>query len=158
MLKAHAKANINPQWISTGLGPWKTDLDPSEPVVVTGQRIKDLRIAKGFTLEKLSEISGVDIGTISALEVRNSSRSKYFSQLADALSVSLDELVNGKSVEAPDSTNAALKKKLKDWRMHASPRSIQVIDQLTLLAEKDALREDDWTLIETMARRLKVTS
>ena len=50
---------------------------------------------------------------------------------------------------------AALKQKLKDWRMTASPRSAQVIDQLTLLAEKNALREDDWTLIEQMARRMK---
>lgn len=50
---------------------------------------------------------------------------------------------------------AALKQKLKDWRMTASPRSAQVIDQLTLLAEKNALREEDWTLIEQMARRMK---
>lgn len=51
----------------------------------------------------------------------------------------------------------ALKAKLKDWRMQASPRSVQVIDQLSLLAEKDALREDDWLLIEQLAKRLKQT-
>ena len=90
MLRAHAKAQINPLWISTGQGPSKTDLELAQ--------------------------------------------------------------------SAPESAHAALKKKLKDWRMHASPRSVQVIDQLTVLAEKDALREDDWTLIETMARRLKTPS
>lgn len=54
-------------------------------------------------------------------------------------------------------TTMALKAKLKDWRMQASPRSVQVIDQLSLLAEKDALREDDWLLIEQLAKRLKQT-
>lgn len=90
ILKANAKARINPIWISTGQGPWRSD---------------------GETPDQLK-----------------------------------------------DPIHEALKKKLKDWRMHASPRSIQVIDQLTVLAERDALREDDWTLIETMARRLKQTS
>lgn len=133
---------------------------------MSGQRIKDLRIKQGLTLEKLSELSGVDIGTISALEVRNSTRSKYFPALATALGVSIGDLLSESSEQhitcaegtATHTTEAALKKKLKDWRMHASPRSIQVIDQLSVLAEKDALREDDWTLIETMARRLKKPS
>lgn len=90
LLKAHAKAKINPLWVSTGEGPWKTDMGSEEVETQT--------------------------------------------------------------------TQTALKKKLKDWRMHASPRSIQVIEQLTVLAEKDALREDDWTLIETMIKRLKTSS
>ena len=133
---------------------------------MSGQRIKDLRIHQGLTLEKLSELSGVDIGTISALEVRNSTRSKYFPALANALGVSIGDLLSESSGQnftntegiASQTNEAALKKKLKDWRIHASPRSIQVIDQLSVLAEKDALREDDWTLIETMARRLKKPS
>jgi transcriptional regulator with XRE-family HTH domain len=133
---------------------------------MSGHRIKELRTDRGFTLEKLSELSGVDIGTISALEVRNSSRSKYFPPLAEALGVSLDVLVSqtsaiGKSLGADDnakSTHEALKKKLKDWRMHASPRSVQVIDQLTQMAERDSLREEDWTLIDQLAKRLRQTS
>lgn len=48
-----------------------------------------------------------------------------------------------------------IKEKLQDWHMTASPRSAEVIDQLILLAEKNALREDDWTLIEQMAKRMK---
>lgn len=35
-----------------------------------GQNIKFLRQARGWTLEDLSSQSGVDVGTISALEVR----------------------------------------------------------------------------------------
>jgi len=58
----------------------------------------------------------------------------------------------------PDSTAEKLKEKLQDWRMRASPKSVQVIDQLALLAEKNALREDDWTLIEQIAQRMKTPS
>lgn len=42
--------------------------------------------------------------------------------------------------------------------MHASPRSIQVIDRLTLPTEKEALREEDWILIDRLAKRLKQAS
>lgn len=44
---------------------------------------------------------------------------------------------------------------LKDWRIQASERSRQVIDQLSVLAQKDALRDEDWTLIEQLAARLR---
>ena len=46
----------------------------------------------GFTLAQLSEMSGVDVGTISALEIRDSSRSKYFSPLAKAMGLSVEQL------------------------------------------------------------------
>lgn len=47
---------------------------------------------------------------------------------------------------------------LRDWRMQASHKSLEVIDQLTLLAQKNALRDDDWKLLEQMASRLKQAS
>lgn len=40
-----------------------------------------------------------------------------------------------------------------DWRLRASPRSLQVIEQLTVAAKKNALREEDWLLIEQLMRR-----
>lgn len=43
---------------------------------------------------------------------------------------------------------------LKDWRLRASPKSLEVIDQLTLLAQKNALRDDDWKLLQLTAARL----
>lgn len=58
-----------------------------------GKNIKILRERHGLTLEQLSEKSGVDVGTISALEVRGSSRSKYAMPLAAALGVTLDALM-----------------------------------------------------------------
>lgn len=57
-----------------------------------GQKIKDNRIRLGLTLERLSEMSGVDVGTIHALEKRDSSRSKYASALAAALGMTFEEL------------------------------------------------------------------
>lgn len=41
----------------------------------------------------------------------------------------------------------------QDWRLQASTRSIQVIDQLTLLAKKNKLKEEDWQLIEQLVQR-----
>lgn len=45
-----------------------------------------------WTLEQLSAASGVDVGTISALELRDSKRSMYFPAIARGLGLSLEEL------------------------------------------------------------------
>ena len=57
-----------------------------------GANIRYYRDALGYTLEELSDLSGVDVGTISALENRDSSRSKYAAALARALRVPLEQL------------------------------------------------------------------
>lgn len=59
-----------------------------------GKQIRKYREKAGWTLEKLSEASGVEPGTISALEIRDSSRSKYFPALAKALGLSLEQLAD----------------------------------------------------------------
>lgn len=51
--------------------------------------------------------------------------------------------------------NARILAELKNWRLRSSTRSQVVIDQLCALAQANALREEDWTLIEQMAARLK---
>lgn len=58
----------------------------------------------------------------------------------------------------PPTESEAVLTALRDWRMQASPKSLEVIDQLTLLAQKNALREDDWKLLEQLTSRLKKTS
>lgn len=58
-----------------------------------GQNIKFLRQARGWTLEELSALSGVEVGTINALENRGSQRSKYAAPIARAFGISLEELV-----------------------------------------------------------------
>lgn len=57
-----------------------------------GKNLKKHREARGLTLEKLEELSGVAVGTISALEVRDSSRSMYFPALAKAMGMSIEQL------------------------------------------------------------------
>lgn len=58
-----------------------------------GSQIRHYREQLGLTLEQLSERSDVDVGTISALEVRDSERSKYAAAIAKGLGVDLDVLL-----------------------------------------------------------------
>lgn len=59
-----------------------------------GARIKHYRDQAGLTLEELSERSGVEVGTISALENRDSTRSKFALPLAAALGLTLEQLLD----------------------------------------------------------------
>ena len=59
-----------------------------------GKRIKQARELQGITLEQLEDRSGVSVGTINALENRNSERSKYASQIAKALGFTTDQLMD----------------------------------------------------------------
>jgi transcriptional regulator with XRE-family HTH domain len=60
-----------------------------------GKNIKAHREARGWTLADLSERSGVELGTIGALEVRDSARSKFASAIAKALGMTVEELESG---------------------------------------------------------------
>lgn len=57
-----------------------------------GNRIRYYREKAGLTLDQLSERSGVDVGTISALENRNSSRSKFATPIAKGLGMTVEML------------------------------------------------------------------
>lgn len=57
-----------------------------------GAQIKFHRDRLGLTLEQLSDRSGVEVGTISALENRDSSRSQFVSAIARGLGMSVEEL------------------------------------------------------------------
>ena len=59
-----------------------------------GTQIRKYRLQVGWTLERLSEASGVEIGTINALEKRDSNRSKYLPALAKALGLSMEQLAD----------------------------------------------------------------
>jgi transcriptional regulator with XRE-family HTH domain len=59
-----------------------------------GSKIRRHRLERGLTLDQLAELSGVDTGTISALELRDSSRSKYAQDLARALGMTMDALMS----------------------------------------------------------------
>lgn len=57
-----------------------------------GNRIRYYREKAGLTLEQLSERSGVEVGTISALENRDSSRSKFATPIARGLGMNVEML------------------------------------------------------------------
>jgi len=57
-----------------------------------GDRIRHYRKKVGWTLEKLSELSEVDVGTISALEKRGSKRSQYAVPIASAFGLTVNQL------------------------------------------------------------------
>lgn len=57
-----------------------------------GKNIKRERELKGWTLEELSDRSGVAVGTIGALEVRDSKRSQYAAQICKALGFTVEQL------------------------------------------------------------------
>lgn len=59
-----------------------------------GEQIKNYRLALGLKLEHLAELSDVAPGTISALTVRGSDRSKYAAPLAKGLGLTLEELLD----------------------------------------------------------------
>lgn len=71
------------------------------PIMRLGSKLRARRLALGWTLETLSEASGVDVGTISAIETRNSERSKYFPALSKALGVTIEELMSAGATEQP---------------------------------------------------------
>lgn len=58
-----------------------------------GEKIRHYREGLGMTLDDLAERSGVDRGTISALENRKSERSKYAASIAAGFGVTLDQLI-----------------------------------------------------------------
>lgn len=57
-----------------------------------GSRIRHYREKAKLTLDQLSERSGVDVGTISALENRDSSRTKYATAIAQGLGMTVEML------------------------------------------------------------------
>lgn len=62
--------------------------------MATGKRIKFYRERLKWTLHDLSEVSNVDVGTISALENRDSDRSKFFPAIAWAFGLSVDQMAD----------------------------------------------------------------
>ena len=56
-----------------------------------GKQIKKYRLAHGWKLEELSDRCGVEVGTISALEVRDSKRSEKAPAIAKAVAEAAEE-------------------------------------------------------------------
>jgi len=106
-----------------------------------GKRIRYLRDRLGWTLEQLAERSGVDVGTISALEVRDSTRSKYARQIAAGLGVSLDELFSEQPQDALKSISIT-----DNWPFKKIKR--EDFEQLSP-AQREAI--EDWVISQISA-------
>lgn len=59
-----------------------------------GRRVRYYRQKLKLTLEQLSQLSGVDVGTISALEQRDSRKSQFSADIACALGLTVEQLVD----------------------------------------------------------------
>ena len=77
-----------------------------------GKNIRAMRLARKWDLATLSEKSGVDVGTISALEQRDSRRSQYLANFCQAFGVTLRQLMEGEdtpaTAEKPQAAGAGL--------------------------------------------------
>lgn len=87
-----------------------------------GELIRDRRLRNGWTLEQLSERSGVDVGTISALETRQSNRSKYALQIAAGFGITLDELLAAAPEGSYPERDVAVSNVVSDFKVEYSVR------------------------------------
>ena len=62
--------------------------------MATGKQIKHYRSKAKWTLQELSDASDVDVGTISALEIRDSKRSIFFQPIASAFGLTVEQLAD----------------------------------------------------------------
>lgn len=73
-----------------------------------GKQIKHYREKLGWKLEQLSFLSGVEVGTISALENRDSARSKFGPPIAKAFGLTMEQLLDESSSHEAGSRSASL--------------------------------------------------
>ena len=92
-----------------------------------GANVKAFRANREWDQPTLSEKAKVDIGTISALETRDSARSKFTAQLAVAFGVSIEELLAGDDPIVRSGKALAKTPPPKSDPTHGlSPRAIEV--------------------------------
>jgi transcriptional regulator with XRE-family HTH domain len=59
-----------------------------------GERVKYYREKKDWTLQNLSDASGVKLGTLGALEKNKRARSKYAGEIAKAFGLTYEQLIS----------------------------------------------------------------
>lgn len=120
--------------------------------MATGKRIKHYRIKAGWTLADLSEASGVEVGTISALENRDSKRSENFAPIARAFGLTVEQLADESTdftIFVPDLTSLGqisvsplipLRIRKLPGKESQDPQMLEALSALTKPAH------DKWTL------------
>jgi transcriptional regulator with XRE-family HTH domain len=117
----------------------------SSPTSATlGEHVRALRLQRGWTLKDLSARSGVDIGTLSALEQRKSSRSKFALEIAAGFGLTAKQLML-RELLPYDGPKGGV-------RTQADPLSADLLKAVELLAATmDTMTEDQR---EAMATKL----
>ncbi|WP_447775667.1 helix-turn-helix domain-containing protein [Variovorax boronicumulans] len=107
-----------------------------------GSQIRRYREGLGWTLEKLSTHSGVELGTIGALEKRDSSRSQFGAPIAAAFGLTVEQLLDEKADYLPQ---------LKSGK----PASLETVSTLAARwAFRNISPADWWTGLDNDARML----
>lgn len=118
-----------------------------------GRLLRKYREQAGLKLAELSELAQVDIGTISALETRDSSRSQYFGQLARALGLSMEQFANpdfdGKLVAIRDAeTGRVLRVQLEGHELREPEAEYGATPPAPPGRHFDALTEDEQRFLD----------
>ena len=92
-----------------------------------GLRIKELRIKKGYSQQKLAEIVNIDQRNVSNIECGNSFPSKCLLELAWALNVELSEMFDFSHLEMDCEK---MKQVIKDELNNLSDENIKIIFRL----------------------------
>lgn len=100
--------------------------------MATGKQIEKHRKFRGWTFEDLSDRSGVDVGTINALEKRDSSRSKYFGPIAKAFGLTVEGLDSEPGQETTDALGEDALRIARMYMRIASDASRQAVEQTIL--------------------------
>jgi transcriptional regulator with XRE-family HTH domain len=116
------------------------------PPEAIGDRLRDLRKARGFTQQELAEAIGTSQRMIAYYEAQGGNVSAdVVAKLADVLKVSIDELVRGKNGKA-----ARTKVAPRDLRLMRKLRQVEklplkdrrsVLQLIDALVEKEALKK-----------------
>ena len=110
-----------------------------------GKQIKHYREKAGWKLKELSARSDVDVGTISALEIRDSSRSEFFQKIANAFGLTLEQLAD----ETTDHDLSHLKTNQNQQTPYPNGKDASLVTKMVASEQggalKDAQKQDKWT-------------
>ena len=101
-----------------------------------GNQVKKYRSMLGWTLEQLELASGVAVGTINALENRDSVRSVYTQQLASAMGLTVEQLSDEATTYNPSPLQVRESSpRYAVQRTAAVPGSLSIAHSLQVLAD-----------------------
>lgn len=109
-----------------------------------GKQIRHYRNKAEWKLKKLSEASDVDVGTISALEIRDSARSEFFAPIAKAFGLTVEQMADESiSYDISAAINKGSKNKFEVNPDTAALSVAQLMEPKK--SEISAIKYDIWT-------------